>query len=447
MNPHGKTPAPSEPAGPVSPAADQCGPGEPAVLATRPEKAAFAFRYFLAITPCILVLVSILIRSLAEAALSSFSSSVGSTLESATGMYGSMTTYLPGSVSSLNAMLSDGTAITVLLIAPVGIFLIAAAVGWTLRVAEVWTGTSLALGLSCLLAFILVIMGGGTAGRNQFLLFLEWTAFFIQPFSILATVVVLVWLDRFRRSIRYTITSSGIYLCGGVWKKQEHLIPHAQVGRVVLEQDFLGARYNYGTVIPVSITRWGAETSIRGIGAAGQKDNVAGGILFARGREEASRSPIDCLFGIRDPKNAQRILTGFMARQEKREEEQVAYLKKIYENRAAYPVPDESGAGEAFQGKTVPVPATHDRETGDPAHQSAITRVTDPDDLLPEAPVRDGTIREIPPVKNPASSPARPAVPPESVPDQIRKLAELRDAGILTDEEFSEKKTELLKRM
>jgi len=35
----------------------------------------------------------------------------------------------------------------------------------------------------------------------------------------------------------------------------------------------------------------------------------------------------------------------------------------------------------------------------------------------------------------------------ESIPDQIRKLAELRDAGILTSEEFESKKTELLKRM
>jgi len=35
----------------------------------------------------------------------------------------------------------------------------------------------------------------------------------------------------------------------------------------------------------------------------------------------------------------------------------------------------------------------------------------------------------------------------QSIPDQIRKLAELRDNGILTEEEFSAKKTELLKRM
>jgi hypothetical protein len=35
----------------------------------------------------------------------------------------------------------------------------------------------------------------------------------------------------------------------------------------------------------------------------------------------------------------------------------------------------------------------------------------------------------------------------DSVTDQLRKLAELRDAGVLTDEEFETKKQELLARM
>ena len=35
----------------------------------------------------------------------------------------------------------------------------------------------------------------------------------------------------------------------------------------------------------------------------------------------------------------------------------------------------------------------------------------------------------------------------EDVPDQIRKLAELREAGAVTDEEFEEKKKDLLERM
>jgi hypothetical protein len=73
--------------------------------------------------------------------------------------------------------------------------------------------------------------------------------------------------------------------------------------------------------------------------------------------------------------------------------------------------------------------------------------VNDPD--TPETTTNsiNNTIREIPPVRRTERT-SIPAIPPvESIPDQIKKLAELRDAGILTEQEFATKKTELLKRM
>lgn len=431
-----KEPVAKDPAG-----AEACGTDEPAILVTRPEKASFSLKYFLAITPCILVLLSILLRTVIEATINSFSSTVGSSLGTSMGMYGSFSSFLPGSLGSLNSILSDGANITILMIAPVGIFIVFAAIGWSLRVTELWTGTALSLGLACLFGYICVLLNVVPYSGNTFLLFLQWTAFLIQPFSILATILVLFWLDRFRKSIRYTISESGIFLCGGVWKKQEHLLPHSQVGRVVLEQDFLGVRYNYGTVIPVSNTRWGAETSLRGIGAMGQKDNFGGGILFAKGREEASRYPLDCLYGIPNPKEAQRILTGFMARKESLEEEQVAYLKKIYEKGMA-----EEAVVELEQKTPTPVVKPEEKSPV-PKLQGGVIRVTDEASLVPESPVWNETVREIPPVKKPEPSPIQLAYPSESIPDQIRKLAELRDSGILTEEEFSEKKAELLKRL
>ncbi len=42
---------------------------------------------------------------------------------------------------------------------------------------------------------------------------------------------------------------------------------------------------------------------------------------------------------------------------------------------------------------------------------------------------------------------AAPTAPVSDVAAQLRQLAELRDAGILTDDEFAAKKTELLARM
>lgn len=46
-----------------------------------------------------------------------------------------------------------------------------------------------------------------------------------------------------------------------------------------------------------------------------------------------------------------------------------------------------------------------------------------------------------------AVAPAPAAPPPASIPDQIRKLGALRDAGLLTEQEFATKKAELLARL
>ncbi|MEV3900835.1 SHOCT domain-containing protein [Mycobacterium sp. NPDC050551] len=50
-------------------------------------------------------------------------------------------------------------------------------------------------------------------------------------------------------------------------------------------------------------------------------------------------------------------------------------------------------------------------------------------------------------VRSEAAAPAQPTAPAQDLADQIRKLGELLDAGILTDEEFNAKKTDLLSRM
>jgi hypothetical protein len=56
------------------------------------------------------------------------------------------------------------------------------------------------------------------------------------------------------------------------------------------------------------------------------------------------------------------------------------------------------------------------------------------------APATEKMAKEIP---SPKSSP----VATESIPEQIKKLAELKEAGILSQEEFEAKKSELLSRM
>ncbi len=446
----------------------QCQSADHVLLVTHPKKMSFLFRYFLAFTPCILVFVSIISRYSLDIIISTFSTTMSSTMTDITGYGSSMNnllilngtpnTLLPGSMSNIGSAISYGTNISVLMIAPVGIFIIFAAIGWSMRIAEMWTSVMLTLGLSAIVGLLLVMVTGTGIVQDKFLLYLQWIAFLVQPFSILATILVIVWLEKFRQSIQYTITDEGILFCGGIWAKQEHLLLHSQIGRIVLEQNFFGTRYNFGTVIPVSSTRWGQETSFRGIGATGQKDNLGGGILFAKSREEASRSPLDCLYGIPDPKNVQDILKKFISQQSIQAAEQVSYLKKIYEQEITGTTIGESGLPQ----KASPVFTEHTTNDQNMAKSTkrtnidekipdslpgTIIRTNDPDSLKPTTNSMSGTTREIPPVRRPESTPVKTTTPGESIPDLIKKLAELKDAGIITEHEFETKKAELLKRL
>jgi membrane protein YdbS with pleckstrin-like domain len=202
-------------------------------------------------------------------------------------------------------------AITILLVVPVGVFLLAAGIGGSLRQTEVWTGSALTLMVSSYAAYVLA--GSFSFSMVYLLLFLQWIAFLVQPFSILASVLVLGGTEKFRRSIEYTITPDAVVIRGGIFKHVEQTIPHHHIGRVILEQDLIGSRFNYGTVIPRSTTSRHPAISFWGIEISGQKDPAGPG-TGSEGSIGTSRDPLDCFFGIPDPKTAQRILEKMISR-------------------------------------------------------------------------------------------------------------------------------------
>ena len=301
------------------------------LLSTRPEPMCFIYKHLMALIPVLLVIVCIFVTKIMSELFRTASSLVTSSVFSVTPHMNQAA----GSMGTYSAGLAGATNITILLIAPVGIFVLFAGIGWAMRLTQLWTGTLLTLVMSSV-AGVLLANGTGTPelSGEYLLTLLQWIAFLVQPFSVIAAGIVIAATEKFRRTIRYSITPDGVHIRGGIWKNQEHMIPHHLIGRIILDQDFIGTLFNYGTIIPQSVTRWGEETSFRGVGATGQKESIGVGIGYAKSREEASRYPLDCLYGIPDPKNAQRILERLVCRPAMREEEQVSYLKKIYETGA-----------------------------------------------------------------------------------------------------------------
>lgn len=287
---------------------------EPVLLTTNPDSKGFIFKYILCLTPVFLVIISWIVRII---------------------IYGIITVFFPSLISSLTRLvpnMNDVTNGTVLLIAPIGIFVFGICIGWALRLPEVWTGLALALATSGVIGVLLVRgVGAFAMSANSMIDLLQWIGFLIQPLSVIAAVIIIAWTEQFRRSIRYTITKEGLRIKGGVWRQQEHMIPHHLIGRVVMEQDRLASLFQIGTIIPLGTTPAGPEMSLRGMDAGGLEDNARAGLRFARERQEGSRYPLDCLYGIREPQKAMALLEKMIYRPAEQEEEQVSSIKKNFE--------------------------------------------------------------------------------------------------------------------
>ena len=99
----------------------------------------------------------------------------------------------------------------------------------------------------------------------------------------------------------------------------------------------------------------------------------------------------------------------------------------------------------ARPGANIACPACSGRFNVTPAERQLVNRTVDFDGIPPTAVARSSAaIEERPTDQEPASSHAQPTTDPL---EQLRKLGDLRAAGVLTDEEFETKKAQLLDRI
>jgi hypothetical protein len=233
------------------------------VLRTGPHPAGFLSRYLFAFTPLVLFMVSFILTGLMRGLLG-----------------GSFTSAMQGPAGAVLAGMADLMEVSILLAAPVGIYLTFVLIGWMIGSTEMWEGSALALGLATVGGIVLVTISPETS-LNRVLDLLYWVAYLAGGASLVTVILVLGFTEQFRRSISYTITREGLFLGGGVFRQQEHMLPWHQIGGLLLEQGLLGKLSGTGTIIPLGKGE-----------AAGEGRKAGKGI---------SRSPLHCLSGVKEP--------------------------------------------------------------------------------------------------------------------------------------------------
>jgi membrane protein YdbS with pleckstrin-like domain len=242
---------------------------EQIVLRMHPGPGGFLPRYLLALTPLFLLALSLV------------------TTVGIRGMVAGLPTSIPTPMGNLAQGMGDMVETLILLTSPVGIYTLFVVIGWVMRYTEMWAGTALALGLSCLGSLIIATVFPDMS-VSLALDFLKRIGALIGPASVVSVMIVLAWTEKFRRSISYTITYEGLITKGGIWGQQERILPYHHIARLSMEQGMVGRLLDTGTIIPIGAAeeRPGSRTE----------------------SQEKSRNLLDCLYGIREPEKIMAVL-------------------------------------------------------------------------------------------------------------------------------------------
>jgi hypothetical protein len=258
----------------------------PVILTTRPALWGFIRKYLLGLTPIILVALSLITLMLLHDLVNGFPPS----------LVLSMKTVVPD--------LPQLIEICVTLIAPVAIFLFFIWLGDAIHRPEIWIGAGLTLLLSIIGALVMVQRLGLPILSTWYLLSLfQWVAYLVQPFSVIAAVVVIAGDEAFRHTLHYTLTRDAILITGGIWNQVENVIPLHQIERIGLVQSRLGHLLNFGTVVPAGKVFGLSETGMTGHYEKGDMLYPDGDHVTTVRWQKESHDPLVCLYGIRNPGN------------------------------------------------------------------------------------------------------------------------------------------------
>jgi hypothetical protein len=256
------------------------------LLDTHPAARGFLSRYLLGLSPLVLAGFSVLVLTYLQSLVTTFPSGLQSSLQT-------LVPELPAYIE-----------MTALLIAPIGIFLFFIYIGDATNHPEIWIGAALTLLLSGIGAVYQVQgLGIPTISTLYLLTLFKWIAYLTQPFSVVASVLVLTVTELFRRSIRYTIMRDAVRITGGVWTPVEHLISYKQIGRIMLKQNRFNRLIHVGTILFSGAMYHGMDTSKTGTATASGM-----GTGYTLVSPEETHSPLDCLYGIKDPEKAKELL-------------------------------------------------------------------------------------------------------------------------------------------
>jgi hypothetical protein len=270
----------------------------PVIFTIQPSARGFIYRYLLGFTPVVLVALSLIIFMFLKDTVKEFSSPLMSSLQ----------TMVPDLLQYLE--------ICIFLITPIAVLLFFIWLGDVIRRPEIWIGASLTLLLSGIGAVVMVQSTDLPLLSTGYLLTLfHWIAYLVQPFCVVAAIVVIAGTELFRRTLHYTLTRDVVIITGGIGNPVENVIPLHQIERVGLIQTWLGHRFHFGTVVPAGKVFGLSDMDMSGHHQPGDIMHPVADQVSTVNWKRGSHDPLVCLYGILHPEEAKERIEKAMQKQ------------------------------------------------------------------------------------------------------------------------------------
>lgn len=131
----------------------------------------------------------------------------------------------------------------------------------------------------------------------------------------------MVGCEFFRRGHRYYLTTQRLVARFGMMKISERSVLYSKIDDVILQKNFLGSLFNFGTVIPLTSTGlgMGQDMAIAGAGVGAGTGSIGAGLFAAGGKGQNVPRELSfyVLYRIKKPEEARNIILREMQARER----------------------------------------------------------------------------------------------------------------------------------
>jgi len=167
----------------------------------------------------------------------------------------------------------------------------------------------------------------------------EWSDFFpfdmdalnlLLKIGIVSSLIVVLYNELFRATIKYRITIKGVEISGGIFRKRTRMIVADSINDVIVKKMPI---FNVGTIVLTTASGLSLQEDIRSAGVGKEtKGGFIGGIMYSRARKSESDDPLNVLYGIPNPDEIKEIVYRISALDRELALKQTELLEEIKEN-------------------------------------------------------------------------------------------------------------------